>query len=68
MCRQINYRDGSPLTEVTTKELRKMLNKAWDMGKMAEWYFNTTNSIQPKRYRDVSKIIKEAEKAKEEQP
>ncbi len=41
-----------------------MLNKAWDVGKMAEWYFNTTSFIKPHRYRDVSKIIKEAEKAK----
>ena len=44
------------------KEMRKMLNAAWDRGKMAEWYVNTPRSIYPKRWRDVSRIIKEAKK------
>ncbi len=36
-----------------------MLNAAWDAGKMVEWYVNTPRSIYPKRWRDVSRIIKE---------
>ena len=70
---QVNYRDGSPLMEITKPELRKMLNKAWDA---AYWrHIGTYRERSPmtkywtsRRYRDVSKIIKEAGKAEGEQP
>ncbi|KKN31711.1 hypothetical protein LCGC14_0821340 [marine sediment metagenome] len=55
--------------EVSEKELRKLLNAAWDKGEEfggLEDYYKPTRP--DRRYRDVSKIIKEAEKAKGEQP
>lgn len=46
------------------KELRKMLNKAWDDGR---WYGyiagGHAKGNKNRRYREVSKIIKEAEAA-----
>ncbi len=70
MCRQINYRDGFPLMEITKPELRKMLNKAWNGGVRwrDEWTHAYLKNDSSARYRDVSKILKEAEKANKEQP
>ncbi len=67
MCRQINYRDGFPLMEITKPELRKMLNKLWNKARYGSpvMPFTLSENSAKRRYRDVSKIIKEAEKAKE---
>ena len=55
--------------EVSDKELREMLNKAWEMGiEYGVWDWDGHPARRYRRHRDVSKIIKEAEKAKEEQP
>ena len=59
--------------EVSDKELWKMLNAAWIKGSygwcdLYGWivkYSHHGEAIRSRRYRDVSRIIKEAEKAKE---
>jgi len=50
------------------KALRKMLNKVWDEGRSYGWfraahpgyYARTKSAILGRRYRDVTKVIKEA--------
>lgn len=53
------------LNETELRKMRKMLNKAWNEGSWREKYqswarFGT--AMRNARYRDVSKIIKEAQK------
>lgn len=54
---------------LTTKELRNLLNKAWDKGSIDEYevygwnekYSCHAEAMRSRRYRNVKKIIKEAE-------
>lgn len=57
---------------LTTKELRKILNKAWDDGRCYaygpnEWRY-LPQAGRSRRYRDVSKIIKEVGKQRKDGP
>lgn len=48
------------------RELRKLLNKEWDVAKHRIFGWRAPNSlIARRRYQDVSRILKEAKKAKE---
>lgn len=54
---------------ITDKELRKMLNAAWDECCYRHYAFRIRFSMEEywkrRRYRDVSRIIKETKKKKE---
>ena len=46
--------------KLSEKELRKLLNKAWDAAKGIDLsWFRTERAIRNARYRDVTKILKE---------
>ena len=65
--REAIYNRLFPLMGISDKKLRKLLNKAWDRGNCRRIYgWRWCDSWgKDARYRDVSKIIKAAEKPKE---
>lgn len=49
--------------EISDKELRKMLNEAWDNGsrRKDQWFRGLCLDLKSARYQDVTRIIKAAQ-------